>query len=121
MQLYRDSDVVAAPLVPCNYAAGVTTLMEAMACDRPVVATRTTGLSDYLTPPDAVSVVEPFDATAMRAAIVRLLEDPEEARSRARRGHEFAIERLRLRPACRDPGAAARGRLTWRRSGGVSS
>jgi glycosyltransferase involved in cell wall biosynthesis len=57
------------------------------------VATRTRGLVDYLTPPGGISVVEPGDSAAMRAAIVRLLEHPEEALAQAQTGYE-SVERL---------------------------
>lgn len=93
VQLYRDGDVVVVPVLPCKYAAGVTSLMEAMACNRPVVVTRSPGLSDYLAPPEGVSVVEPSDPMALRAAIVRLLDDPEEAQVMARQGYESAARR----------------------------
>ena len=93
VQLYRDGDVVVVPVLPCKYAAGVTTLMEAMACNRPVVVTRSPGLADYLSPPEGVSVVEPSDPMALRAAIVRLLDHPEEAQVMARQGYESAARR----------------------------
>jgi glycosyltransferase involved in cell wall biosynthesis len=93
VQLYRDADVVVAPVFPCRYAAGVTTLIEALCCHRPVVVTRSSGLSDYLDPSDGLSLVEPFDSDGMRRAIVRLLEHPEEAREQADRGFQLASQR----------------------------
>jgi glycosyltransferase involved in cell wall biosynthesis len=93
IQLYRDADIVVAPVFPCQYAAGVTTLMEGLCCQRPVVVTRSPGLSDYLQPSDGLSVVEPFDKDGLRQAIVRLLEHPDEAREQARRGFELASKR----------------------------
>jgi glycosyltransferase involved in cell wall biosynthesis len=92
VQLYRDADVVVVPMLPNKYA-GITTLLEALACRRPIVATRTKGLVDYLTPPDGISVVEPGDPAGMRAAIVWLLEHPEGARAQAQTGYE-SVERL---------------------------
>jgi glycosyltransferase involved in cell wall biosynthesis len=93
VQLYRDADIVVAPVFPCRYAAGVTTLMEAQCCRRPVVATRSPGLSDYLDPDDGLSVVEPFDIDGMRRSIVRLLEHPDEAGDQAERGFRLASGR----------------------------
>jgi glycosyltransferase involved in cell wall biosynthesis len=87
VQLYRDADVVAVPLLPNNYS-GITTLLEGLACERPVVASRTLGLGDYLSPPDGITPVEPSNPAALREAIVRLLQDPEAARVQARRGYE---------------------------------
>ena len=93
VQLYRDADIVVASVFPCQYAAGVTTLMEGLACARPVIATRSPGLSDYLEPSDGLSVVEPCDGDGMRQAIVRLLEHPDEAREQGERGYHLATRR----------------------------
>ena len=65
VQLYRDGDVVVVPMFPNKYA-GITSLIEGLACERPVVASRTRGLVDYLSPPDGISPVEPSDPDAMR-------------------------------------------------------
>ena len=92
VQLYRDADVVVVSMFPNNYA-GLTTLIEALACERPIVASRTIGLADYLSPPDGITGVEPCDPAAMRAAIVRLLDHPEEARAQGRRGYESVARR----------------------------
>jgi glycosyltransferase involved in cell wall biosynthesis len=99
VQLYRDADVVVAPVFSCRYAAGVTTLMEGLCCRRPVVVTRSPGLSDYLDPGDGLSPVEPSDAAGLREAIVRLLEHPEEARDQAERGYQVASKRYAFEPA----------------------
>jgi glycosyltransferase involved in cell wall biosynthesis len=93
VQLYRDADIVVAPLFPCPYAAGVTTLMEGMCCRRPVIVSRSPGLSDYLDPSDGISVVEPFDSNGWRQAIVQLLEHPEKSRDQADRGFRLGSER----------------------------
>ncbi len=92
VQLYRDGDVVILPMFPNKYA-GITSLVEGLACERPIVASRTRGLVDYLSPPDGISPVEPSDPDAMRAAIVRLLEHPEESRVQAHKGYESVDRR----------------------------
>jgi len=91
VQMYRDADIVVVSMFPNKYA-GLTTLVEGLACERPVVASQTIGLADYLVPKD-VMAVEPCNPDAMRAAIVRLLEDPVEARAQARRGYESVARR----------------------------
>jgi len=93
VQLYRDADIVATPLFPCKQAAGVTTLMEGLACSRPLLVTRSPGLSDSLSPPDGLSIVEPSNPAALRAAIIRLLDHPEEAQAQARQGYESVVLR----------------------------
>jgi hypothetical protein len=93
VQLYRDADIVVSSIFPRRCASGVTTLMEGLCCARPVVATRSPGLSDYLEPNDGLSVVEPCDSGSMRRAIVGLLEHPDKARVQAERGYLLASKR----------------------------
>jgi glycosyltransferase involved in cell wall biosynthesis len=91
VQLYRDADLVVVSMFPNKYA-GLTTLVEALACECPIIASRTIGLSDYLIP-NEVTTVDPCNPEAMRTAIVGLLENPEEARAQARRGYESVARR----------------------------
>ena len=69
MQLYRDADVIAVCLVDNKYAAGVQSLLEAMACKRWVVITRTQGIVDYLAAPDIAKVVDVPDVAGLREAM----------------------------------------------------
>lgn len=96
IQLYRDADVVVAPVFPSLYAAGVTTLLEGLCCRRPVVVTRSPGLSDYLQPDDGLSIVEPFDVQGMRRAVAALLDHPDKAAEQAERGYQLASRRYGL-------------------------
>jgi glycosyltransferase involved in cell wall biosynthesis len=105
VQLYRDADVVVVSCHENRYAAGVQTLMEAMACRRPVIATATRGLASYLHP--SVIAVPPGDAAAMRAAIRGLLADPAGAEARAREGHAQATPAAaRWQEPCAQGGSA---------------
>jgi glycosyltransferase involved in cell wall biosynthesis len=92
VQLYRDADVVVVSMYPNKYA-GITSLVEALACERPIVASRTIGLADYLSPSDGITTVEPCDPATMRAAIVRLLEHPGDAQTQAHQGYESVARR----------------------------
>ena len=91
-QLYRDAAVVVVSVRENRYAAGVQSLMEALACARPVVATATQGLVPYLEE-GIVACVKPGDPVAMRAAILSVLGDSTTAATLARRGHEMALRR----------------------------
>lgn len=91
VQLYRDADVVVVSCLENKYAAGVQSLMEAMACRRPVIATATEGLRAYLD--DSVVAVKPGDPEAMRAAVQSVLGNRASAEARASRGHELALRR----------------------------
>lgn len=92
VQLYRDADVVVVSVHENRYAAGVQSLMEAMACARPLVVTATAGLASYLDP-SAMLTVPPADAAAMRAAIVTTLGDRQAAGRRAEEGRKIARQR----------------------------
>jgi glycosyltransferase involved in cell wall biosynthesis len=93
VQLYRDADIVVAPVIPCPYAAGVTTLMEGLCCRRPVIVTRSPGLSDYLEPNDGLSIVEPFDSNGLRQAIIQLLKHREQSQDQAELGFRLGSQR----------------------------
>jgi glycosyltransferase involved in cell wall biosynthesis len=92
LQLYRDADVVVVSLLQNYYSAGLTTLIEALACRRPVVMTRTPGLGETLIDRGIAIGVEPGDAVGMREAIAYLLEHPERAAAMAQRGYEMVQE-----------------------------
>jgi glycosyltransferase involved in cell wall biosynthesis len=92
-QLYRDADVVVVSCYENKYAAGVQSLMEAMACGRPVIATATQGLKAYF---DEVVTTRPGDAWEMRKVIQRALNDRGATEARAARGHHLAGTRFAI-------------------------
>lgn len=98
LQLYRDADLVAVSLLDNKYCAGLTSMMEAMACQRPVIITRTEGLVEYLAPPGIVTTVNPGDAAGLREAMVHLLSNPQEAESQAQRGYEMVVNQHSSEP-----------------------
>ncbi len=76
-QLYRDADIVVAPVFENTYAAGITTILEGMAARRPVIASRSRGLTG-LFPDNTVRWVPPGDAEALRNEIKNLIAHPQE-------------------------------------------
>lgn len=66
-------------------------LIEAMACETPVVATRTSSVPEVLGP--GGRVVPPRDPEALAAAITELLSQPETRRSLGRLGREWVLAR----------------------------
>jgi glycosyltransferase involved in cell wall biosynthesis len=91
VQLYRDADLVVVNLFDNKATAGITTMLEAMSCRRPVVITQTKGLIDYLAIPGTVTSVNPGDPAQLQQAIVRLLQNPQEAEAQAQRGYELVL------------------------------
>jgi glycosyltransferase involved in cell wall biosynthesis len=84
---------------------GLTALLEAMAMGRPVVATDRAILHDYVEDGVHALLVPPEDPSAMRAAIERVLGDPElahslglAARARVERSHTSPGFAARLAP-----------------------
>jgi glycosyltransferase involved in cell wall biosynthesis len=106
VQLYRDADVVVVSCHENKYAAGVQSLMEAMACARPVVASTTEGLAAYLD--ESVTGFTPGDAGALRAAILATLGDPVAAQARADLGHATALRRFAMERYLTEVAAALR-------------
>jgi glycosyltransferase involved in cell wall biosynthesis len=78
--LYRRARVVAMCTRPNNHASGITAILEAMAMGKPVVATHTPGLEDYITHGETGVLVPNGDADAMARALVELLEDSDRCR-----------------------------------------
>lgn len=80
---YARAAVVAVPLVPNDFQAGITTILEAMSMARPVVVSATEGQRDVVEDGMTGVMVPPGDSEALREAIGGLLADPAE---RARLG-----------------------------------
>ncbi len=89
IQLYNDANVVVVSLKENDGAAGVTALLEAMACKKAIVCVRTKGISAYLPDEETVMTVEPGDAAGLQAAILYLLNNPQESKLRAERAYEL--------------------------------
>lgn len=92
VQLYRDADIVVISLVENKFAAGIQVMHEALACRRPVIITRTRGMSEYLEIPGIVTTFNPGDVAELREAIVHLVNNPEEAEAQAQRGYELVLK-----------------------------
>ena len=88
-QLYRDADVVVISLLDNHYSAGLTSLMEAMACRRPIIMTNTPGLAEQFIRLGIVHGINPGDVSMLQQSITYLLEHPNEAESLAEKGYQF--------------------------------
>ena len=73
--LYAESSFVVVPLRETDFQAGVTTMLEAMAMGKAVIATRTTGQTDVITDGENGLSVAPGDVAGWRQAITRLRAD----------------------------------------------
>jgi glycosyltransferase involved in cell wall biosynthesis len=84
----RALDVVVNASTAEPFGLGV---LEAQATGVPVVATRSGGVTDFLTDGDNALLVPCGDAEAMTAALERLIADPDLAARMAQRGREVAL------------------------------
>ncbi len=73
--LYAESGFVVVPLYQTDFQAGVTTILEAMAMGKAVIATRTAGQTDVITDGENGLTVAPGDVEGWQEAIQRLRSD----------------------------------------------
>jgi glycosyltransferase involved in cell wall biosynthesis len=95
-ELYAQAEVVVVPLIPSDFQAGVTTILEAMAMAKPVVVTATEGQGDIVIDGETGVLVPPDDAPALRAELRRLLADPAERRRLGANAREAVLARFNL-------------------------
>jgi glycosyltransferase involved in cell wall biosynthesis len=85
--LYSRASVVVVAVRHNLHLSGLTTILEAMACGRPVVATATPGMDHYVRSGETGVLVR-ADPDAIAQAVGGLLQEPERARELGRRGRE---------------------------------
>jgi len=97
MAYYRQADVLAMPACIRNQDAdGIpTVLIEAMAMEIPVVATRVSGIPELVVDGETGLLVAPDDAAALAEALARLLRDQDMARRLARAGRDLVLAQYR--------------------------
>ena len=89
--LYRSADIVVVSLLENDYSAGLTVLMEAMACRRPVIMTKNVCLAEELVDNGLVIGTKPGDILGMRTAIQELLSNPEKASALAQKAYDYFL------------------------------
>ncbi|GGF10763.1 hypothetical protein GCM10011611_15440 [Aliidongia dinghuensis] len=76
-RLLAEATLVVVPLTPAIHASGVTTLVEAMAMGKALIVSDSPGIQDYVVPDETCLLVPCGDTAALRAAIQRLIDEPE--------------------------------------------
>jgi len=86
--------VVALPVRENSYSGATTTLLQGMACAKPVVVSRTAAIAHGYELEDAVNcrLVPPGDAAAFEQAVLDVLDDPQRAEALGRSARE-TVER----------------------------
>jgi len=70
--LYAQARLVVIPLFAVDYAAGVNTVLEAMAMAKPLIISRTRGITDYVVHNETGLYVSPGDAAELRDTVLSL-------------------------------------------------
>jgi glycosyltransferase involved in cell wall biosynthesis len=91
------ADLLIMPLQECDFQAGITTILEAMSMERPVICTATEGQTDVVVDGVNGRTVPPGDVEALRRAIVELLERPEMASELGKRDRQLVLDRADVR------------------------
>lgn len=95
-QVYAASRFLVMPLYNVTFQAGVTALLEAMAMEKAVICSQTPGQTDVVVEGETGLYVPPGDVPALRAAICRLIDQPEEAERMGRSGRKRVMESMSL-------------------------
>lgn len=74
-QLYRNADLVVVPLLENGYAAGITSILEASASGKPIIASASHGIRGAFADETAICWTPPGDAEALRKEIEALLDN----------------------------------------------
>jgi len=99
--LLRASDLLVLPSVDEPFGRA---LIEAMAAELPVVATRSGGVPEIVVDGDTGLLVPPGDPEALGEAIAELLGEPERARELGRAGRRRALEKFDVRRVAQQVG-----------------
>ena len=76
-ELFRQARLVVVPLRPMTTASGVGTVLEAMAMGKALIVSDSPGIRDYVAHDETALVVPCGDVAGLRAAIKRLLHEPD--------------------------------------------
>ncbi len=96
--LYDQSRFVVMPLHPVLNASGVSSILEASAMGRALVVSEVDSIRDFIVPGETCLTVPCGDVAALRAAIQRLLDEPQTCARLGANGRKFMEENC-SRPA----------------------
>ena len=94
--MYGRSQFVVLPIGDELFSAGATAILESSCMERPVIATRSQGILDYVIDGETGILVDPWDTAALREAIEYFLAHPEEVRRLGQNARNRVEEELNL-------------------------
>jgi len=83
-------------VIPSLQEAFGQTALEAMACGTPIIGFAVGGIPDIVQPGITGLLVPPQDMTALRGAVIQLLEDPERRAKMSENCRRIAVEKFEL-------------------------
>jgi glycosyltransferase involved in cell wall biosynthesis len=94
--LYAAARLVVVPLFDVSYAAGVNTVLEALAMAKPLIVSSTPGISDYVIPEETGKLVPPENITTLKDAIHCLWDRAGERKRLGENARQAIDERMNL-------------------------
>ncbi len=97
VRAYRSASAVALPLNNVAYAAGVTGLVEAMACGKAVIVTSSQGLKGYLAPIEPALLIQPASVDHAVDVLTRFVaRSSDENTAAGERNRRWVVENCAL-------------------------
>lgn len=96
-RLYQRASVVVTPLFPTVSGAGVTSLLQGFAMEKPSIVSRSPGLMEFVKHGENCLAVEPENSTQMADALTLFARDAALRASVARNGRRSVMERFNTR------------------------
>lgn len=94
--LYAKARLVVTPLIDVDYAAGNSSVLEAMAMAKPIIVTRTKGITDYVIPNETGVYVSPENPAELRDAILSLWDNHRKRDRLGANGRQAIEEKMNL-------------------------
>ena len=94
--LYARARLIVVPLFDVDYAAGVNAVLEAMAMAKPLILSRTRGITDYVVHNETGIYVSPGDAEELREVILSLWGQSKELDRLGANARQAVEERMNL-------------------------
>ena len=92
--LYAGCSFVVVPMRGVDYPAGITAVMEAMAMGKPVIATYSRGIEEFIKDGETGFWTEPGDTVKLRQKILLLWNNPDLSKEMGRRARESVKRRV---------------------------